>query len=225
MEQTEKMTATEQASCEAAESPQTGPATPGRESARAAAEAQAAETDGPAPEETEKTGPTGGEAETEVPALDEAQKALFERIERENARLLAERGERDRRDRAAETARGWQREAEALISVYPSLDLQAELKAPTGPRFTKLLLGGADVRTAYEAVHRDEILAAAMRFAAERAREMTVSDIRARGTRPAENGVDGTAPASLGRVNVHELTRREREAIARRVLRGERVEL
>ena len=41
----------------------------------------------------------------------------------------------------------------------------------------------------------------------------------------AQNGGDGTAPASFGRVNVHELTRGQREAIARRVLRGERVEL
>lgn len=226
MEQTEKITAAEQITCEAAESPRAEtPAEPGREEAQAAAKAQAAKADGPAPGEAEETGPAADEAEAEAPALDATQKALFERIVRENAQLLAERAERDRRDRAAETARGWQREAEALTDVYPSLDLQAELKAPTGPRFTKLLLGGADVRTAYEAVHRDEILAAAMRFAAERAREMTLSDIRARGTRPAENGVDGAAAASLDRVNVHELTRREREAIARRVLRGERVEL
>ena len=164
--------------------------------------------------------------QTERPALDEAQKALFESIVRENAALRAEQAENERRGRAAETALGWQREAEALKSVYPSLELKEELDSPqTGPRFIKLLLGGADVRTAYEAVHRDEILAAVMRFAAERAREMTVSDIRARGTRPAENGGDGTAPASFGRVNVHELTRGQREAIARRVLRGERVEL
>lgn len=54
-----------------------------------------------------------------------------------------------------------------------------------------LLRSGVDARTAYEVVHKDEIIGGAMQYTAQRVQEKVVNDIRARGMRPPENGGSG----------------------------------
>lgn len=61
--------------------------------------------------------------------------------------------------------RRWMEEADAAREIYPQLDLEAELR---NPKFVGLLRGKVDIRTAYEAVHMEEILPAAMQYAARR---------------------------------------------------------
>ena len=149
--------------------------------------------------------------------------ALLERLTAEKApkgepeaavkALLREKG-------AREIARRWQTEAEAAGRVYPGLDLMKEIQ---NPRFRSLLRAGVDVGTAFETTHARELTLLAMRYAAERTREKTVSDIRARGLRPDENGADGRGASRLGPPKVENMTRAQREDIERRAARGEKV--
>lgn len=127
--------------------------------------------------------------------------------------LLREKG-------AREIERRWREEADAARRIHPGMDLLSELR---DPRFRSLLRAGVDVATAYETTHARELTQMAMRYAAERARENTVSDIRARGLRPDENGADGRGASRVAPPRVANMTRAQREDIERRAARGEKV--
>lgn len=120
---------------------------------------------------------------------------------------------------ALRRAHGWAEEAREVAQLYPDFDLRTEIGSP---RFRSLLRGGAGVRDAYEVVHRDELLPAAMRSAALSAVNKLTDSIAAGTVRPAENGVSAALPYACG---VGEMTRAERDDLARRVARGERIVL
>ena len=82
-----------------------------------------------------------------------------------------------------------------------------------------------DIKTAYEIAHKDELLSSAMAYAAQRAAKETAENIRARAGRPVENGAQAQAPAQPREKTVSEMTREEREDLARRAMRGERIVL
>lgn len=77
------------------------------------------------------------------------------KMERENAQLKAEMEESNRRDSANKLYAKWMGEAEQTQAIYPSFNLEAEMQ---NPRFLDLLRSNVDVRTAYEVLHKDEIL-------------------------------------------------------------------
>lgn len=134
--------------------------------------------------------------------------------------------EQEMQQRFNQQMAGWEAEAETLKTYYPQLDFRKELTNPeTGERMLSLLSRGIDVKTAYEVIHMQELTASAMAKTAQVVQEKTVNDIRARGMRPQENGVGGSG-AAVRQVpkNPAEMTRKERDAIARRVMRGERIE-
>jgi len=134
--------------------------------------------------------------------------------------------EQEMQQRFNQQMAGWEAEAEALKAYYPQLDIHKELTHPeTGERMLGLLSRGVDVRSAYEVVHMQELTASAMAKTAQVVQEKTVNNIRANGMRPQENGVGGSN-AAVRQVpkNPAEMTRKERDAIARRVMRGERIE-
>lgn len=127
--------------------------------------------------------------------------------------LLREKG-------AKEIERRWRDEADAARKIHPEMDLLNEIQ---NPRFRSLLRAGVDVATAYETTHARELTRMAMRYAAERARENTIRDIRARGLRPDENGADGRGASKIAPPRVANMTRAQREDIERRAARGEKV--
>ncbi len=123
------------------------------------------------------------------------------------------------------TAR-WSREATELAALYPGFDLRMECRHPvSGQRFCSLLKTGLDLRTAFEAVHREELMRGAMQYAAQRAKELAFAAIRTGGLRPVENGGASQSPAYGAELDVNRLSRAQRGEIARRVLRGERIVL
>ena len=81
-----------------------------------------------------------------------------------------------------------------------------------------------NVQTAYEVVHKDEIIPAAMQVAAQQAAEKVTAAVRANAARPAENGSKGSA-ASVGKIDVANMTNEQMDDIRKRVLRGERITL
>jgi hypothetical protein len=145
----------------------------------------------------------------------------FKQMERENAQLRAAQEERQRVERANQVQARWMQEADALKGIYPNFDFETETDNAT---FVKLLKSGLDVRTAYEVAHHDEIISGAMQFTAQKVKEKTVNDIRARGMRPNEGGL-GEHPAGEGQLDVTKLTRQQRAEMAKRASRGEIITL
>lgn len=145
----------------------------------------------------------------------------MKRLERENAAFKAAREARERQEQAQRVYGDWMKQAEQLKTVYPSFDFAAETR---NPQFLSLLKApGVDVRTAYEVIHRDEILGGAMQHTAQTVAQKVVNDIAARGTRPQENGTAGQS-AVVFKSDVNKLTKADRAEILKRVARGERIE-
>ena len=110
------------------------------------------------------------------------------------------------------------RSARQARMTYPQLDLRREL---VSPRFADMVLRGVDVKTAYEAVHHEEMLRSAMGYGVQRAAEK-LSRAQITG-RVAENGAESQS-ASVERLDPRRMTAEERAEIRRRVLeRGEKV--
>lgn len=114
---------------------------------------------------------------------------------------------------------GWMNQAEQAREIYPGLDLRSEMR---NPRFVGLLRSHVDVKTAYEVVHKDEIIPAAMQYAARTVEARLAESLACRGSRPAENAMGGTGAVIIGNP-VSSLSRRDIADIARRVERGERI--
>lgn len=115
----------------------------------------------------------------------------------------------------------WEKESEGVKAVYPQYDLSTEL---ANPQFEKLLNAGVEVRTAYEVVHKDEIIPAAMQFTAQQTAAKVANAIRENGNRPTEGALGGQA-AVVTKRDVNNMTKAERQELIRRARRGERIEL
>ena len=112
----------------------------------------------------------------------------------------------------------WRMQEASAKELYPALDLREELK---DPRFVELLDCGIDVRTAFEIIHKDQILCASMHFAAsEMERRLREKQPKAR---PTENG--GNQGPALCKHDVSRMSRRERKELIRRAQMGEIIRL
>lgn len=141
------------------------------------------------------------------------------KMERENAELKRQVDSQKADEEAKKIYAGWIEQAERARAKYPSLNLGEEIK---NPQFASLLRSGIDVDTAYTVVHKDEIIPAAMGFAAKQAEEKTVNRIIAGGARPTENGIASRSSAII-KSDVSQLSKDDRAEIARRVARGEKI--
>ena len=92
-------------------------------------------------------------------------------------------------------------------------------------QFCALLRAGVDVRTAWFALHAQALLEAACVRAGRSAEQRVAEHIRARGLRPAENGLGGGGAGIVVRPDVSRMSRADRAALAARAERGERVKL
>lgn len=142
------------------------------------------------------------------------------RTQRENDDLRRQLSERNSADQAMKLYAGWSEQAEKLRAVYPSFDLRAELQNDS--KFGELLHAGIDVRTAYEVLHKDEIIPAAMQFTAQKVEQQIAKKVAANAMRPSENG-GGARAAAVVKPDVSQLTREDRREIIRRVQRGEKI--
>lgn len=156
------------------------------------------------------------EAEAAEKGVTVEQLKELRKVQRENStmkRRMAEQARKAQYD-------AWMTQAEQAKAVYPSLDLREEIK---NPQFLSLLRNNIDVKTAYQVIHQDEILPAAMQVAARKAEEQVTSSIIAGASRPAENGIGSQSAAASG-IDVSKMSRAERQEINRRVARGEKID-
>ena len=141
------------------------------------------------------------------------------KMERENADLKRQMEEQNRKENANKVYAQWMEQADKAKQVYPSFDLRAEMQ---NPKFVDLLRSDIDVRTAYEVIHKDDIIAGAMQFTAKTVEQKLTDKIIANGARPSENG-NSSQGASVTKSDVSQLTKADLAEINRRVARGEKI--
>lgn len=126
----------------------------------------------------------------------------------------------ERRRHAAILVMKWRKDAEDILRENPGFTLESEMK---NAAFKNLLKAGVDMKTAYRAMHQDEILEHAVRYAAKKAHDLAMKEMRMHAYRPEENGAGGRGGAKMAPLSVSNMTRAEREEIERRCARGEKV--
>lgn len=141
------------------------------------------------------------------------------KMEKENAELKRQMQEKANKENASKLYSAWMEQAEKAKTVYPSFDLNAEMQ---NPRFVDLLRSNVDVRTAYEVIHKDEIIPAAMQFTAQQTKSKLAKSIASGTARPAENGISSQSAARV-KSDVSQLSKADRDEIYRRAQRGEKI--
>lgn len=141
------------------------------------------------------------------------------KMERENAELKRQMDEERRQKNADRLYSAWMEQAEQAKTVYPSFNLEAEMR---NPQFVNLLRSNVDVRTAYEVLHKDDIIRGAMQFTANTVEQKLANKIIAGGSRPTENGTNAQS-ATVVKSDVSQLSKEDRAEIIRRVARGEKI--
>ena len=143
----------------------------------------------------------------------------FRKTERENSELKRQLSERNAREGAEKQYAEWMRQGEETKKIYPSFDLREELK---NQRFVDLLRANIDTRTAFEVIHRDEIIPAAMQYAAKEAEKQVARSVAANNARPIENGA-GSRSSVVVKSDVSKLTDADIDEVIRIVKGGGRV--
>ena len=153
-----------------------------------------------------------------------------EEIQAELEKYRAREATQKREAREVETARRGAEltaQAKATKAIYPSFDLNAEMR---NPQFTRLLDANVDVRTAYEVTHRRELQRASAQYvarqaaqrSAQKAEDNLTAHVRANGMRPLENGAKGTTPTTP-KVDITKLSKEQIDDYIRRAKNGERI--
>ncbi len=121
----------------------------------------------------------------------------MKKLEADKAQLQRMQAERMQEAQVQKHFHNLVTQGDALRQIYPSFDLNTELQ---NPRFFELTKPGVnvDVRTAYEVVHRDEIIGGAMQYTAEQTAQKLSSAMASGANRPSENGLSSsTGPINL----------------------------
>lgn len=143
----------------------------------------------------------------------------IKKMEKENASLKRQMQEQERKEKADKLYKSWLQQEQETKKVYPSFDMKTEMQ---NEKFVDLLRSNIDVRTAYEVLHKDEIIPAAMQFTAKTVEQKLTNKIIANGARPSENGMSAQSAAVI-KSDVSQLSKEDRAEIIRRVQRGEKI--
>lgn len=138
----------------------------------------------------------------------------YQALELQNKQLTRANEERIRAERNQQQVNAWLAEAEKVRKTYPDFDIENEV---TDQRFQAMLRSGVPMEQAYKVMHFDE-LQEATKKAQE---EAIIANVKAKGTRPVENGSASPSASFTTKSDVHNLTKADRAEIARRSQRGE----
>lgn len=152
----------------------------------------------------------------------------MDKLETQNKRLTAQQQAAQQMQKAAaERARiaqiqaKWDAEAEALQAKYPDFDRDEVL---ANPEVEKMMRAGCSMEAAYRAAYFDRLMARQTAATAQQTEQGVLNRVQQRASRPAENG---TRPggAVQTHLDVEHMSRKDREALEKRVLRGEIITL
>jgi ribonuclease HI len=135
----------------------------------------------------------------------------WDKLERENRLFRQQREESQRQQQIQQQMDEWDRQSQNLKQMFPSFNLDQELR---NPDFENALRSGLSMERAFYAAHGEEIFSGAMESTAQAVRQATVNDMAARRSRPKENALGANASASVSK-DVHKLTKAERAELAR----------
>lgn len=122
----------------------------------------------------------------------------MKQLERESQAFKEMQAKMEQERGAQETYNRWVQQSKDLKTLYPTFDLEKEIRHPeSGQKFIDVLAATNDVKTAFQAIHFDEILPSAMQVTAQKVKEATVSNIQSRNQRPVENGVKSSTGAVI----------------------------
>ena len=151
--------------------------------------------------------------------MDVEQFKKLKQMERESAEFQAMKKQQKANEQAQQQLANWMKQAEGMQEMYPGFDFRAEI---ANRDFQGLLRAGVSVQQAYELIHMEEIKQAAARSAAQTASAQMQANLKAKQSRPAENGTNSKT-AVIVKNDVSKLTRAERAEIARRAQYGENI--
>ena len=141
----------------------------------------------------------------------------WDNLERENREFREAQKQAERREQIDRQMAEWDKQSANLKALFPSFDLDTELR---NPDFESALRSGLSMERAFYAVHGDEIVSGAMQTTANAVRSATVQDMAARRSRPRENAIGSQAAAKVSK-DVHKLSKQERAEIAKRSMFGD----
>ena len=143
------------------------------------------------------------------------------KMEKDNAQLRVQLQEQEKRDEFIRKVTIAEEQAKTAKQLYPSLDFKYEMN--NNPEFFDLVMNrGIDVGNAYLITHKDAIFPAAMQYTAKTVEQKLTNKIIANGARPTENG-NSSQSAVITKSDVSQLSKADRQEIARRVARGEKI--
>lgn len=143
-------------------------------------------------------------------------------LERENQMLKAQQT----RNAEQEEWDGIIRQSEMVKEMYPDFDIEVEMQNPDFGRLLSTMQRSGfpnAVQTAYEAVHREEIMGGAMRYAVQQTKQKISNSIQSGMSRPQENGTVQSAPGTATGLDPSKLSKAQIEDIKSRAARGERI--
>ena len=149
----------------------------------------------------------------------EKQEMNLRKIKAEAERERYLRMEMERQQSEREQYGKWLRDAEQIKQTNPNFDLNVEVE---NKQFVALLQCGIDMQHAYNVIHMNEIVNNTAKNAMLKSASAVSSTIAARGQRPPENAGSSNSSVAFKR-DVHSFTAKDREDIARRVARGEKI--
>lgn len=165
-------------------------------------------------------------AQAEDAGMTVEQYKQVQKIERENKQLREEKANQLAQQNAHQQVQRWMQEAEALKADprFKDFDLAKEIQE--NPQFLSLLKSNKEypisVAVAYSATHMDDILHNTASAAAQQTEKAVTANIRARGTRPAENSASSQA-ATIYKSDPSKWTDAEFAEAIRRSKRGEKI--
>ena len=145
----------------------------------------------------------------------------YRKMMRENKALKEQMEAQKNQQQADATVAAWMRDADAVRQIYPNFDFRTELQ---NDQFRMLIQSNIPVQTAYEVVHKDELIPAAMQFTAKQVEAKVANNVRAGQKRPAEGAASSRSAVQV-KSDPSKFTKADMDEIERRVARGERIVL
>ena len=154
-------------------------------------------------------------------AADEAgmtveQYKLFQKLQRENDAFQRAQQSQRAREQQNQQAQQWFLEAQQVKEKFPNFDLKTELQ---DPHFVAMLKSGTPVEHAYKVLHFDELVNDAVQVTATPTEKRVTGNVRARGSRPAENGTTAQSAFTI-KDDVSKLSKKDRAEVAKQAMRG-----
>ena len=150
------------------------------------------------------------EAYMKVKKVESENKAMKEMLRHQQAREMADA-----------QVQKWMQEAEGVKAKFKSFDFETEMQ---NPMFKRQVQAGIPMEHAYKTIHFDEIMGEAMNVTAAQTEKKVVDSVRAKGSRPAENGAASQSAFTV-KDDPSKWTKKDRAEVVRRARAGEMIYL